>query len=95
MDIERCYEILDVDKDSPPEKIKEAYQDVINVWHPDRFSSSPRLKEKAENKVKEINVAYETLQSYMPARQQQQGPARRLQRRAKKRVPPARVNKRE
>ena len=74
MDLEKCFEILEVDKDTSPEKIKEAYKDIINVWHPDRFSSNLRLKEKAENKVKEINVAYETLQSYMPTRQQQQAP---------------------
>ena len=74
MDLEKCFEILEVDKDTSPEKIKEAYKDIINVWHPDRFSSNLRLKEKAESKVKEINVAYETLQSNMPTRQQQQAP---------------------
>ena len=58
MDIEKCCEILEVDKDTSPEKMKEAYKDIINVWHPDRFSSNLRLKEKAENKVKEINVGY-------------------------------------
>ena len=74
MDLEKCFEILEVDKDTPPDKIREAYMDIINVWHPDRFSNNPRLKEKAESKVKEINVAYETLQSYVPTRQQQQAP---------------------
>jgi len=33
----------------------------VNVWHPDRFSANPRLKHKAEEKLKEINVAYETV----------------------------------
>lgn len=70
MEIEKCFEILEVDKDSSSEKIKEAYRDIINVWHPDRFSGNPRLKEKAEGKVKEINEAYEILQSYTPAKQQ-------------------------
>ena len=74
MDLEKCFEILEVDKDTSPEKIKEAYKDIINVWHPDRFSNNRRLKEKAESKVKDINVAYETLQSYTPTRKQQQAP---------------------
>lgn len=74
MDLEKCFEILEVDKDSSPDRIKEAYRDIINVWHPDRFSNNVRLKEKAESKVKEINMAYETLQSHMPVGQQQQSP---------------------
>ena len=74
MDLEKCLETLEIEKETSPEKIKEAYKDIINVWHPDRFSNNPRLKEKAESKVKEINVAYETLQSYMLTTQQQQLP---------------------
>ena len=71
MDIEKCFEILEIDKDRSPEKVKEAYRDIINVWHPDRFSNNLRLKEKAESKVKEINMAFDTVQSHMLARQQQ------------------------
>jgi len=37
---------------------------MVNIWHPDRFSSNPRLKQKAENKLKEINEAYEAMQSF-------------------------------
>jgi DnaJ domain len=44
-------------------EIKEAYRDLVKVWHPDRFGSDPRLRQKAEEKLKEINKAYLVLQS--------------------------------
>jgi len=44
-------------------EIKGAYRDLVKVWHPDRFGSDPRLREKAEDKLKEINEAYMVLQS--------------------------------
>jgi DnaJ-class molecular chaperone len=61
MDIQRCLEILEVDGRATPEEVKQAYKDLVSVWHPDRLSTNPRLRAKAENKIKEINVAYETL----------------------------------
>jgi curved DNA-binding protein CbpA len=44
-------------------EIKEAYRDLVKVWHPDRFGSDPRLRQKAEDKLKQINNAYLVLQS--------------------------------
>jgi curved DNA-binding protein CbpA len=44
-------------------EIKEAYRDLVKVWHPDRFGSDPRLRQKAEEKLKQINEAYLVLQS--------------------------------
>jgi hypothetical protein len=43
--------------------IKEAYRDMVKVWHPDRFGSDPRLRQKAEEKLKQINKAYQVLES--------------------------------
>jgi curved DNA-binding protein CbpA len=36
---------------------------LANVWHPDRFVGNPRLQKKAEEKLKEINAAYEYIKS--------------------------------
>jgi DnaJ domain len=44
-------------------EIKGAYRDLVKVWHPDRFGSDPRLREKAEDKLRQINEAYLVLQS--------------------------------
>ena len=62
MDIKRCYEILELDPDSSLEEVRQAYRDSVSIWHPDRFGgSNPRLAKRAEEKLKEINEAYETL----------------------------------
>ena len=44
-------------------EIKEAYRDLVKVWHPDRFGSDARLRQKAEEKLKQLNQAYLILQS--------------------------------
>ena len=61
MTIQQCFEILDLKQDATLDDARQAYKDIVNVWHPDRFSANPRLKHKAEEKLKEINVAYETV----------------------------------
>jgi curved DNA-binding protein CbpA len=67
MDLERCYEVLEIERNASAEEIRRAYKDIVNVWHPDRFANNPRLREKAEKKLKEINTAYEALNSMLSA----------------------------
>ena len=62
--IKKYFQILGVSKYSSPEEIKQAYKDLARVWHPDRFIDNPRLQKKATEKLKEINIAYEKLQSF-------------------------------
>lgn len=58
----RCYATLDLEPGAPAREIKEAYLDLVKVWHPDRYhGESPRLQRKAEDKLKAINAAYEQL----------------------------------
>lgn len=60
------YQVLEIEPGASQAEIKQAYKDLTSVWHPDRFLNNPRLRQKAENKLKEINVAYEFLKSYQP-----------------------------
>lgn len=57
----KCYELLGVKPGVSPTELKAAYRDLAKVWHPDRFSHDPRLQTKAQEKLKEINEAYEQL----------------------------------
>lgn len=60
-DLKRCYEILGLTPGASEEELRQAYRDLIKVWHPDRFSHDPRLQHKAQEKLKEINAAYEKI----------------------------------
>ncbi len=59
----KYYEILGIDSDASLKEIKDAYRDLIKVWHPDRFSHDPKLRAKASGKLKSINEAYEKILS--------------------------------
>ncbi len=61
--MDRDYEVLGLAPGASPEEVKEAYRDLVKVWHPDRFSSDPQLQQKAQAKLKEINAAYARLRA--------------------------------
>ncbi len=50
--------ILGIKAGAGPDEIKQAYRDLVQVWHPDRFAGNPRLQKKAEETLKRINIAY-------------------------------------
>jgi curved DNA-binding protein len=53
------YETLGVPRDADEKKIKAAYRKLARKWHPDLHTGKD--KERAEEKFKEINEAYEVL----------------------------------
>jgi curved DNA-binding protein CbpA len=68
MDLKKCYEVLELLPDASLEEAKQAYKDLVNIWHPDRFSHNPRLKQKAEEKLKEVNVAYKKVEASLSSK---------------------------
>jgi DnaJ domain len=56
-----CYRILDVEPGASPEELKHAYRLQAKVWHPDNFIRDPKLQNKAQERMKKINLAYERL----------------------------------
>lgn len=61
MNQDKAYELLGVKPGISNRELKAAHRDLAKVWHPDRFLHDPRLQEKAQEKLKEINEAYELL----------------------------------
>ena len=70
-DIKAYLETLELDSDVSPEEVALAYRDLVNVWHPDRFTEIPHLKKRAEEKLKKINEAYEKIQIHLSSGQRQ------------------------
>ena len=60
-EFDRAYDVLGVKPGVSDRELKAAHRDMAKVWHPDRFVHDPRLQEKAQEKLKEINEAYEQL----------------------------------
>ena len=62
-DMSECYRVLEIDPGASLDEIREAWRDLVQVWHPDRFRANSRLHKKAEERLKRINLAYETLKN--------------------------------
>ncbi len=59
--MDKYFQIFGLTTQATLADIKSAYKDLAKVWHPDRFSNDPKLQLKAQEKLKEINEAYEFL----------------------------------
>lgn len=55
------YQVLGVTPSATDEEIKDAYRALVKKYHPDRFADSD-LAELANEKMKEINSAYDEIQ---------------------------------
>lgn len=54
------YEVLEVKQGASQDEIKAAYKKMVKKYHPDQYANNP-LSDLAQEKIKEINEAYETL----------------------------------
>ena len=55
------YKVLGVSRDATDEEIKKAYRDLARKYHPDNYVDNP-LSDLVEEKMKEINEAYDAIQ---------------------------------
>ena len=54
------YTVLGVSPSATDEAVKKAYRELARKYHPDNYQNNP-LADLAEEKMKEINEAYDTI----------------------------------
>jgi len=59
----RAYRTLGVERSASEAEVKQAYRDLAQVWHPDRFGHDARLRAKAEEQLKTINAAFDLVKT--------------------------------
>ncbi len=53
------YQVLGIDANASPERIREAYQQQISLYHPDKVANmGPEIQALASRKAQDINLAY-------------------------------------
>ena len=59
-----CYLALEVEPGCDRTQLRRSYLRLVRAWHPDRFHQQPERQALAEEKIKEINQAYQVLSGY-------------------------------
>lgn len=71
-ELNHCYRVLELQPGAPLEVVDRAYKDLAFIWHPDRIpEDNQRLRQLAEEKLKEINQARDKLRSLLRKNQSQ------------------------
>jgi DnaJ-domain-containing protein 1 len=53
------HQVLGIDANASPEQIREAYQQQISLYHPDKVANmGPEIQALASRKAQDINLAY-------------------------------------
>ena len=60
------YQILNIPPTATDEEVKRAYRDLARKYHPDNYHDNP-LADLAQEKMKEINEAYDQIQKQRKA----------------------------
>ncbi len=69
MKAQKSFEILNLKPGASLEDAKKAYKKLVKFCHPDQFSQNPLQKLEGEERLKEVNLAYEQVKAYLASKQ--------------------------
>jgi curved DNA-binding protein CbpA len=65
-DIAKAYRVLELEPGASLEDVNQSYKDLVFIWHPDRVPpDNTRLRDKAEERLKDLNEARQLLRSHI------------------------------
>jgi hypothetical protein len=64
-EINHCYQVLELEPSASLEQVKQAWRELAKVWHPDRFPNDAKMQQRAQERLKMINRAYELLSQFL------------------------------
>ena len=63
-EIKECYRLFDLEPGAEAEAVKQAYRELLKVWHPDRFPDA-KFQKRATEKTKALNEGYQKITAYL------------------------------
>ena len=69
MNLLTCFKILQLPSDAGALQAKRAYKAHVRRWHPDQFPEGSDAKAGAEERLKQINVAYALIKEHLATHQ--------------------------
>jgi outer membrane protein assembly factor BamE (lipoprotein component of BamABCDE complex) len=63
MDLREAYVELELAVGASEEAVRDARKTLAKVWHPDRHANDPELQKKAEQKLADVNNAFELIRA--------------------------------
>ncbi len=67
-EIAACYRLLELEPGASLAAAKQAYRELVKVWHPDRFPNDPKFQKRATEKTQQINKAFAKIEAYLTGR---------------------------
>ena len=71
-DLAHAYAVLELSPPVSEALLKSRYKTLVRRWHPDRFQSDPVGQGEATQRLRDINLAYELLTTYLEVAEQWQ-----------------------
>jgi hypothetical protein len=63
-EIKECYRLFELEPGAGAEAVKQAYRELLMVWHPDRFPDA-KFQKRATEKTKALNAGYQKITAYL------------------------------